>query len=475
MSFNKLQIKLLSKSGELLNVVNCFCGQITVLRANSIAELHPYQRVLSGIPGPEKFSITLDGQPFNLDEHNLLGFGKDLLEPVSLAEFLLSFGIPKSALKSLLMSYGLDSFQDKRLDTLADCPRRRALLLAATFSPDKVLILNNPFEPLSNEWKDSFSDLILTYAKNKKAIVVITSLSYRPQTWVGNESVARVQVGLNMQRTIGYGGDQAQLQDMLAQVRSSLNNPEDFPKLQAAAANPTTTTSAPMAQPASQQVLTSSDIVRNLAGSWVGLSLVLVLVALSLGAVGLYFLQTSSDPSAIIAHNTSNNDESNQSIAPNENSEDTSEQSQTQVSMQEPVKLADPNQEDLEPAKVEMANANFVLDSYDSEVKKSILATFLGEIQTAPVSAKREPIAKKIENKKASSPAGFDLLNALATADESGKDLPDNVPQSNSNSSNSNAANPNFENMSKDERRALLREKFRQAIERAQQRRAEEQ
>ena len=57
----KLQAKLLSKTGELLNVINCFAGQVAVFRAHSAADLRPYLRALTGGQGPERFSITTDG------------------------------------------------------------------------------------------------------------------------------------------------------------------------------------------------------------------------------------------------------------------------------------------------------------------------------------------------------------------------------------------------------------------------------
>ena len=74
----RLQIKLLSNSGELLRCVNCFAGQVTVLRGHSSADLQPYLRALAGIPGPERVSITIDDNEYSASHSNLIGFGERL-------------------------------------------------------------------------------------------------------------------------------------------------------------------------------------------------------------------------------------------------------------------------------------------------------------------------------------------------------------------------------------------------------------
>ena len=221
MKRSKLQIKLLSKRAELLNVVNCFAGQVTVLRANSDLELVPYQRALLGAPGPERFVIEVDGKPFLSQEHNLIGFGEPgLTDKDTVIKFLVDSGVPEGALESLLMSYGLEHVGLYRGDRLSADYMRRVMLLGAVHQKGRVLVLNDPFEPLASAIKERFAELVVDYARNKAQIVLVTKLSYRPESWINNEFISRVQVGENSQRTIGFGTSGGNVNELLNQVRS---------------------------------------------------------------------------------------------------------------------------------------------------------------------------------------------------------------------------------------------------------------
>ena len=102
MENEKLQIKLLSSSGELLNVINCRSGQVTVFRAVTAEELKPYQRALSGVPGPERFSISLDEHNFEASQHNLVGFGEEhLAHDQTVPEHLSDAGVPNKSINSI--------------------------------------------------------------------------------------------------------------------------------------------------------------------------------------------------------------------------------------------------------------------------------------------------------------------------------------------------------------------------------------
>ncbi|MCB0335013.1 MAG: hypothetical protein KDD62_01865, partial [Bdellovibrionales bacterium] len=463
MSYKKLQIKLLSKSGELLNVVNCQAGHVTVLRANTHAELQPYQRALTGVPGPERFSINLDGQEFKAAEHVMLGFGKDFLDAKSVEDFLASYGVPRTALKSVLMSYGLDQYAKEKVGSIGECPQRRVQLLAATYTPDKVLVLNNPFQPLSNEWKDAFAELILTFAKNKSAIVIVTSLTFRPQSWIGNELIARVQVGSTLQKTIGFGSDQEAMREMLEQVRASTSKPATAP------AQETPHTAAPRAA-ATQEVVSSGEFVKRASQSWMGIAFVLCTLSMGLGAGGLWYLKSSreNELAKIIVPQASEEapaDSETMMEKPGEEPKPIEQVAEKQVELPENVAPPEESQKILPVPEDIKPSIQMVLDTYQPDVKKAILATFNGQLQRAPVTAKREPMGKRIESKKANSPKGFDLLNALEKATGTGQGLPDSIPQSSSASTSTTGpgfesdSNTDFNSMSKEERRALLREK----------------
>ena len=216
----KLQIKLLSNSGELLNVVSCFSGQTSVLRASSPSELKPYQRALAGIQGPEKFSISIDGEEYRPADHNLIGFGERLqFDDITVSALLEQAGFQTHTVEPFLLSFGLDGTASKRCKDLSEDEVRRLRLIAATYSPERVLILNEPFEPIASQWRERFAELLSNFARSKSGLVVVTSTSYRPECWIDNDTVARIQVGQNLQRTIGFGAAGSDTTNLMNQVR----------------------------------------------------------------------------------------------------------------------------------------------------------------------------------------------------------------------------------------------------------------
>jgi ABC-type taurine transport system ATPase subunit len=224
----KLQLKLLSASGELLNVVNASAGRLTVLRSFTPSQLEPYRRAIAGIPGPERIAVTLNGNEFVPEDHILIGFGENTRGiPGTVSEHLVTHGVNSKAVAGLLMSYGLAELAGAPFVKLTACETQRCRLLAATQQFEKSVILNNPFEPLASEWRERFAELILQYVRNTTMPVLVTSMSYRPECFINNELIQRVQVGENDQRTIGFGSGPSEYDELIQKVRSKKLTPED--------------------------------------------------------------------------------------------------------------------------------------------------------------------------------------------------------------------------------------------------------
>ncbi len=241
----KLQLKLLSNSGELLNVVNCFAGQVAVFRANSPADLRPYQRALTGSQGKERFNVSVDGLEYDPEKHVLIGLGEQPPHSgLTVQQFLTEVGVPEDSVFALLSSYGLEHTLDRKCSSTTADEERRIRLLAATCCPHKILVTNEPFEPIVSQWKERFAELLSTYARQKNAIVVVTALSSRPESWIDNEAISRVQVGETIQRTIGFGSagsestalmnqlkdlfrDEAKVQELLHKNSTSADHPSN--------------------------------------------------------------------------------------------------------------------------------------------------------------------------------------------------------------------------------------------------------
>lgn len=233
----KLQIKLLSQSGELVSMTNCSVGQISVLRAESPSELRPYQRALGGNQGRERFIITVDGREYNTEEHNLIGFGEVAPHTgLTVGQYLASVGLIEGAISGLLMAYGIEGIETKLCSALSPDEERKVRLFAATADPSKVLILNEPFEPISSSWRERIAELLAEFVRTKDGLIVISSLSYRPDSWIDNPSIARHQVGQSLRKTIGFGGAGSESNQLMNQLRDQLRKEEAESAAQASTA-----------------------------------------------------------------------------------------------------------------------------------------------------------------------------------------------------------------------------------------------
>ncbi len=219
----KLQIKTVSNSGELLNVINCPAGRVCVFRGNTPADLRPYQRALIGSHGKEKLSVTVDGKEYLPEQQNLIGLGESApYAGLTTRQYLTGIGILEDALVGLLTSYGLESVIDTTCSTLAQDQERRIRLLAATADPSKALIVNEPFEGIGNQWRERFAELLLSFVKNQEGLLVIPSLSYRPECWIDNALISRIEVGQSIQRTIGFGAAGSDSNQLMADLKKQI-------------------------------------------------------------------------------------------------------------------------------------------------------------------------------------------------------------------------------------------------------------
>lgn len=221
----KVQLKLLSNSGELLNVATCCAGKISVLRASTPSDLRPYQRALGGSSAKDNLEIVCDNSTFYPEEHVLIGFGEPSpTTGLTVKEFLTSRGVSEFAIETQLMSIGLEDVLEKRCAELTLDQESRLRLLAATSNPEKILVLNDPFENISAKWRERAAEFLAEFARSRNALIIIPSLTYRPEAWIENECIARIEVGQTSQRTIGFGSagseNNSQMEDIRNQLRA---------------------------------------------------------------------------------------------------------------------------------------------------------------------------------------------------------------------------------------------------------------
>ncbi|RMG41580.1 MAG: hypothetical protein D6719_08325 [Candidatus Dadabacteria bacterium] len=523
MSFEKLQIKELSASGQLLNCINCFAGQVTVLRAVSASALAPYQRALSGVTAAERFSITLDGKQYSPADHVLVGFGESFHgDNTTLEDYMASGGVPAGNIESLLISYGLIEVSNKPLSSLTSCQQRRARILNALYQPNKVIVLNNPFEPLSSKWRERFAELVVNHARSHKTIVVVPSLSVRPECWIDNEYIARIQVGETLQKTIGFGQSEAGSEDLVHKMREILADEKKVKEilsqsLDMDSAGDQDTSSASLTEqppPASGRLIKSpnehfeqkrqlhvpdSSSIRSIfykpssirpafyALVVVAVLIVAALVANRSGDKSSIALLNKKSEATITGQNRPKPEKSEfpKSIAKNFKTPPAvknpvkQQVNQSKSAVNKPVPVKVPAVTVSKPKVSTGAQQPFikrpatVLDSYPAEIKNSILAAFKGQNDpgrirhTFPPAKNRLPAPEKETAKAADSGKG--LLKLLEAANGTGKNSPP-VYNRYGRTPTGSISTPRLP-ADVEARREQIRRKFLEAVERAAQRR----
>ncbi len=204
-------------------MVTCHAGKVSVFRATGASELRPYQRALSGAGARENIQVLCDGTEYKAEEHITIGFGET--SPTAgrtVQQFLSDCGVSELASDGLLRSLGLEGIIGKACSELSPDQEARLRLIAATCDPDKALILNDPFEQISHQWRERAAELLANYARSRKALIIIPCLSYRPESWIDNQVVERIEVGQTSQRTIGFGSANSQHNEMIKDLRDKL-------------------------------------------------------------------------------------------------------------------------------------------------------------------------------------------------------------------------------------------------------------
>lgn len=292
----KVQIKLLSQSGELLLVTNCVAGQVSVLRSESPRELKPYQQALSGFKGKEKFVINVDGAEYFPEQHNLVGFGEVAPHAgQTVSQYLVAQGVMESSVNGLLMAYGLETTEHKQCASLTQDEERRVRILAATITTEKALVLNEPFEPISSQWRERFAEHLADYARTKNGVVIVASLSYRPDAWIDNPVIARQQVGQSLRKTIGFGsaGSEStllinQLRDQIRQDQSQDDSQGSAPVAAAASLGASATFRASEFPDETELQLSGQEGLTDSLGPWWKTSGVKLLAGLGAAGLGVW-------------------------------------------------------------------------------------------------------------------------------------------------------------------------------------------
>jgi len=225
MTLQQLEIVRVGESERVSRRLRCLAGKITVFRSNRPEEIFFYVNAFAGRAGGE-VSISVDESPFDPASHNLVGFGErfDPNDSRSVAVFLTSTGVSAGEVEKVLLANGLGGLAAQKIGTLDAGEERTLRLIAATRHPEQVLVLNDPFDPIPETWREKVARLIADFAWKHRGLVVVPSLSWRPEHWIENEVISKILLDRARARTIGFnmGGDETR--DLVQALRQEMKS-----------------------------------------------------------------------------------------------------------------------------------------------------------------------------------------------------------------------------------------------------------
>lgn len=223
-----LDIHRLASDGETIRRIRCLPGRITVLRAARESEIEIYYRAICGDECGDRFTILVNDAPFRREDHILIGFGRPVFSSpdLTVAGFLSSHGAPVETLEPLLLKLGLGGSSNRRCCDLSEGEAEILQILGATYCPGKILLLHNPFENVNPRWRERLAELIVDYVSRSNGTVLVTRLPCRPECWIENEYIARMQLERPRKATIGFGGSSGEEQDIIKALRAEAERTE---------------------------------------------------------------------------------------------------------------------------------------------------------------------------------------------------------------------------------------------------------
>ncbi|MBX7144544.1 MAG: hypothetical protein K1X79_08855 [Oligoflexia bacterium] len=218
-----LEIHKLDEKGTVARRINCLPGRITVLRSVHPTESEMYQQALLGKPSAGRFTILFRGAPYIPGRHNLIGDSPDFItgDKKTVFQYLSASGVAENTIEKLLLEFSLGGLSQAACADLGPGQQRVLRLLAVAQNPEVVHVLVEPFAPLSEELREKVAMYLSDFVAKRAGIVVVTSLTVRPDAWIENEYISRAQLERPRTKTVGFGSDALNREELLAHMRQS--------------------------------------------------------------------------------------------------------------------------------------------------------------------------------------------------------------------------------------------------------------
>ena len=356
-------------------------------------------------------------------------------------------------------------------------------ILGAIHTRGRVLVLNDPFETMHGQWRERYAEAVVYFARSTKSIVVVTALSSRPECWIDNELIVRVQVGETRQKTIGFSSAPSELRSEIAQLREELlQRPQAQPTgpLTAVAAAPAAAPSGKPLIPDASPPLSSSlreqiwKVLRTpIPMSPLTVFLIFGVVAIAFVYKYVAYREDLNSKVALAAQATPDPTLPPEAAATPLTALPVEAKPTSAHALATPVAVPMPAEQPHEATVAvpesggtsALLSAGLLLDRYPFEVKRAVIRAFEGSelpIPAAAVEGPRERAPSEVNRRSA------DILKMLEAASDTGAKSPDTAQPIDAGVP-APEEQPDVNEMSWEQRRELMRQRFLESIQAASQ------
>lgn len=179
---DSLVIRRILRAEKGSNTAICKPNHITMLSDEAGGNIAMYQRALSGEKTGETLILEYQGEDFNPLTQLRVGFGEKLPE-IGIKEYLAEIGVPSDEIERVIDVCELRKHLFYTCSQLGSTQARQIELLRVLYSNEKIVILNDPFQPFNGRWREYFAEKLLEDMHAKNRILVVLYLSFVPQSW----------------------------------------------------------------------------------------------------------------------------------------------------------------------------------------------------------------------------------------------------------------------------------------------------
>ncbi|MGA1191542.1 MAG: hypothetical protein ACO3XO_04605 [Bdellovibrionota bacterium] len=221
MSDHVLTIQRILTDGAIAKTVTCRSGRIAVLRSHAPEKLYEYELALRGkLENPSMFRLMFNGAAYDPTQPIFIGFDKiQYRSEMTVRHILTESGVGQAQLEGFLSHHGIQQIAEKPLQELSPEQAQSLSLLQVSLQPFPLIVMNDPFLPIPEEYREMYAHTLANGIWKNKGIGIVVSLSWRPESWIDNDLITRVQIDQTSRRaTVGIGSENP-LTELAKQIR----------------------------------------------------------------------------------------------------------------------------------------------------------------------------------------------------------------------------------------------------------------